>query len=192
MLKKIFDEIEKAHEKVSNVVLQILDHGTLSDDKGEIVDFSRTIVIVISNSESKSKDVFKSEVLDRFDQVVVLKSLEKGDMEKILDTIVGDFRAKVSLKYKFRVAVTQKVKEFLISEVDHEKSYSARTLKRAFIDYVGSKLAGEILAAGTGELCFVVIDIDPAHVIRCRNIKFGEKSDYDVSFGVIKFGTKKN
>lgn len=126
----LFDEIEKAHEKVSNVLLEILDDGMLSDGKGKRVDFSKTIVIVVSNSESNLKDVFKAEVLDRFDQVAVFTFLEKEDMEKILQIMVHDFLFKVSSKNRLiNVQINQKLMKFLVLTVEHEKSHSVRALK---------------------------------------------------------------
>lgn len=143
----LFDEIDKAHKKVRNLLLQILDDGRLTDGKGKTVDFTNTIVILTSNvgsSWNELRGAFKAELLNRFDQIVVFQPLKEEHVEKILEILIDEFRARVANTKKIQVEVSDALKKMLISE-GYDERYGARALKRVFTGLVKNKLAKEIL-----------------------------------------------
>ncbi|KAL6522660.1 hypothetical protein OROHE_016507 [Orobanche hederae] len=174
----LFDEIEKAHEKVLDLLLQILDDGRLSDGKGKPADFTNTIIILTSNVRSNwgSNDVgsklrsgFKAELLNRFDQVVVFKPLEKEHIEKILEIVIDDFCARVAAKKNVQVEVTEKLKERLIMEGWDER-YGARAIKRAVVRLVEDKLAKEFLNGTVAQRHTIIMDVDLSGEVVCRTV----------------------
>ncbi|XP_057800491.1 ATP-dependent Clp protease ATP-binding subunit ClpA homolog CD4B, chloroplastic-like [Salvia miltiorrhiza] len=165
----LFDEIEKAHKKVFNLLLQILDDGRLSDGKGKTVDFRNTIVILTSNvgsSRSEVKDVvgelkahFKAELLNRLDQVVVFKQLEKMEVEEILGNMVDEFCERIAEKKKIEVGVSEGLKEKLMSE-GYNKMYGGRALKRAITRLLEDNLADTMLNGKVKEGDHIFMDVD--------------------------------
>ncbi|XP_057805972.1 chaperone protein ClpC4, chloroplastic-like [Salvia miltiorrhiza] len=155
----LFDEIEKAHQQVLNVLLQILDDGRLTDGKGKTVDFSNTVVILTSNVGSdKLKCAFKPELLNRFDEVVAFKPLHKEHIQKILEILIREFCDRVAANKNIKVTVSKGLKERLVSE-GYDKSYGARALKRAMARLVEDKLAREILNETVTEQDSVIVDV---------------------------------
>ena len=171
----LFDEIEKAHPDVMNILLQVLEEGKLTDGLGRVVDFRNTIIIMTSNvgvdiirkqtkvgftaSESefdyegmknkimeKVKKHFKPEFLNRIDDIIVFKTLTKEDLLKIIDIELADLLKRLE-KRKITLSIPKSVKEFLI-EKGTDLLYGARPLKRAIQKYIEDPLAEEILAAG--------------------------------------------
>ncbi|KAL6522657.1 hypothetical protein OROHE_016504 [Orobanche hederae] len=174
----LFDEIEKAHEKVLDLLLQILDDGRPSDGKGKPADFTNTIIILTSNVRSNwgSNDVgsklrsgFKAELLNRFDQVVVFKPLEKEHIEKILEIVIDDFCARVAAKKNVQVEVTEKLKERLIMEGWDER-YGARAIKRAVARLVEDKFAKEFLNGTVAQCHTIIMDVDLSGEVVCRTV----------------------
>ncbi len=169
----LLDEIEKAHPDVFNILLQVLDDGILTDSLGRKVDFRNTIIIMTSNigardirnmgkgigfaaddstfdyAQMKStiqdalKKVFNPEFLNRIDDVITFRPLEKEDIFKIIDILSEDlFKRIKDLGYDFEI--TKGAKEFL-SEKGFDQKYGARPLRRAIQKYVEDPLAEEIL-----------------------------------------------
>ncbi|KAL6556473.1 hypothetical protein OROGR_005761 [Orobanche gracilis] len=175
----LFDEIEKAHEKVLDLLLQILDDGRLTDGKGKTADFTNTIVILTSNVGSNNFDTndvssnlrgaFKPELLNRFDQVVVFNPLEKEHIEKILEISINEFRARVAAKKNVEVEISKRLKEKLIAE-GYDERYGARAMKRAIASLVGDKLAKEILNGSVAQHQTVIMDVDPTGKVVCQTI----------------------
>ncbi|MBN1522613.1 MAG: ATP-dependent Clp protease ATP-binding subunit [Candidatus Aureabacteria bacterium] len=171
----LFDEVEKAHPDVMNVLLQVLEEGKLTDSLGRVVDFRNTIIIMTSNVgvdiikkqtkvgfnssdaefdyESmrskimeKVKKNFKPEFLNRIDDTIVFKTLNREDLLQIVDIELTDLVKRLSKK-KITLNIPKSVKEFLI-EKGTDLLYGARPLKRAVQKYIEDPLAEEILSAG--------------------------------------------
>ena len=140
----LFDEIEKAHKDVFNILLQILDDGRITDSQGRTVDFKNTIIImtsnlgseyILENVENKDelvmnelKHTFKPEFINRIDEIIIFKKLSKSVLYDILDKIVGEieFRLKDS---NIKIHLTEKAKAYFIDN-GFEEYYGARPLKR--------------------------------------------------------------
>ncbi len=150
----LFDEIEKAHDDVFNVFLQILDDGRLTDNKGKTVDFKNTLIIMTSNigshrlldsegeiTESIQNDVmeemkyrFKPEFLNRVDDIIMFKPLTRDDIKKIIDIFMGELQERLSEK-DIKIEITDRAKDLLTTE-GYDPVYGARPLKR----YIGNTL----------------------------------------------------
>ncbi len=186
----LFDEIEKAHPEVFNILLQILDDGRLTDAKGRIVNFKNTIIIMTSNlgnevikeysigfadnscekearkmrdSEMKEKidkilqDHFKLEFLNRIDEIVIFKSLNKEALAKIVDLELD--KVKQRLKNKdISIKIENRVKKML-AEKGYDTTFGARPLKRIIQSMILDELALEIIEGKIKEGDKVVIDL---------------------------------
>ena len=140
----LFDEIEKAHKDVFNILLQILDDGRITDSQGRTVDFKNTIIIMTSNlgsdyilegHEDSEKMVmeelrrtFKPEFINRIDEIIVFNSLSKDVVHQILDKIISEIEYRLRDK-KLTINVTDKAKEFIINN-SYDEKYGARPIKR--------------------------------------------------------------
>ena len=176
----LFDEIEKAHPDVWNVLLQVLDDGRLTDGKGRTVDFSNTVVIMTSNvgseliqeasrrgdSDEQLKDklmdvlrhTFKPEFLNRIDETVVFHSLGKGEIERIVDIQLKDLRKRLAER-KLQLEVTAEAKA-LLAERGYDPAFGARPLKRTIQRMIENPLAVEVLAGRFVEGDTVVVEPD--------------------------------
>ena len=167
----LFDEIEKAHPDVFNVLLQILDDGRLTDSKGRVVDFKNTVLIMTSNLGAREiqavkdddtqvreaviqvlRDTFKPEFLNRIDDIVVFKQLGKEQISKIIDVQLEKLRVMLAER-GVNIELDQSAKDLLIQE-GYDPVYGARPLKRAIQSLVQNPLAvkllkGEILSGQT-------------------------------------------
>jgi ATP-dependent Clp protease ATP-binding subunit ClpB len=167
----LFDEIEKAHSDVFNVLLQILDDGRLTDSKGRTVDFKNTVLIMTSNlgsreiqaAEGDEKQVreavlqelrlhFKPEFLNRVDDVVIFHQLSQEQIGHIIDVQLERLRAMLAER-NLTLVLEPSAKELLMRE-GYDPSYGARPLKRAIQSYIQNPLAvkllqGEILPGQT-------------------------------------------
>ncbi|MCF6201533.1 MAG: AAA family ATPase, partial [Hydrogenimonas sp.] len=170
----LFDEIEKAHPDVFNVLLQVLDDGRLTDNKGVTVDFRNTIIILTSNiasdkimefrdPEDREKAVkdelkmyFKPEFLNRLDDIIIFNPLDKGAITKIVDILFRSIQSKLEEK-DIEVSLTEAAKE-RIAEAGFDPVYGARPLKRALYELVEDKLAELILQERVKEGDRVVFD----------------------------------
>ncbi len=172
----LFDEIEKAHPDVFNILLQILDDGRLTDGKGRTVDFRNTIIIMTSNvgssliqeatdQEEMERRVmdslrasFKPEFLNRVDDIIIFHSLAKEQLTKIVDIQIGYLAQRLKENH-FELEVTQKAKEWL-ADVGYDPNYGARPLKRAIQRYVEDPLALQILEGVFKEGDKIIVDLD--------------------------------
>jgi len=172
----LFDEIEKAHPDVFNILLQILDDGRLTDGKGRTVDFRNTIIIMTSNIgtdliqeikdpeeiEHKMMDSlrvhFKPEFLNRIDDMIVFHSLSKEHLERIVDIQLSYLKNRLK-EHNYEIALTKKAKTW-IADVGHDPTYGARPLKRAIQRYVENPLALKILEGTFKEGDNILVDID--------------------------------
>ena len=168
----LFDEIEKAHKDVFNILLQILDDGRITDSQGRTVDFKNTIIImtsnlgseyILENVENKEelvmnelKHTFKPEFINRIDEIIIFKSLDKKVVYEILDKIIGDIERRLDDK-KITLKLTIKAKDFIINN-SYDEKYGARPIKRFVSRNLETLLANEIIN---------------------DNIKFGEEVNID-------------
>ena len=168
----LFDEIEKAHPDVSNMLLQILEEGKLTDSQGRSVDFRNTIILLTSNvgaeSAKKSKSIgfnnsddevdyekmkelimdeakkaFRPEFLNRLDDVIVFHALDKEALMKILDLEIGKVVERLEKK-DINLVLDEKARDFLV-EKGHDPEYGARPMRRAVERFMEDPLAEEIL-----------------------------------------------
>ena len=178
----LFDEIEKAHPDVFNILLQILDDGRLTDGKGRTVDFRNTIIIMTSNVGSalimEAKDAvemearvmealraqFRPEFLNRIDDIIIFHALTKEHLAKIVDIQVR-YLAERLREQNYDIEITQRAREWL-AQVGYDPNFGARPLKRAIQRYIEDPLALEILEGNFKEGDKIIVDLDENnHVI---------------------------
>jgi len=157
----LFDEIEKAHYEVFNVLLQILDDGRLTDGKGRTVDFRNTVIIMTSNlgAELWQQDIdrisreeisrvlkqhFRPEFINRIDEIVVFHKLDKSMLEKIVDIQLERVNQLIAEK-GYKLEITPEAVAY-IAEIGYDPEYGARPLKRAIQRELQDPLAIKILA----------------------------------------------
>jgi len=140
----LFDEIEKAHHDVFNVLLQILDEGRLTDSQGRTVDFKNTVLIMTSNAQDL-KATFRPEFLNRVDEMVTFQPLKREDMAAIVDLQLDRLR-KLLVEKRLALELADGAREFL-AERGYDPDYGARPLKRAVQKYLQDPLAMKILSA---------------------------------------------
>ena len=155
----LFDEIEKAHKDVFNILLQILDDGRITDSQGRTVDFKNTIIIMTSNLGSEYildnlenanelvmnelRQTFKPEFINRIDEIIVFKSLDKEVIYKILDKIIKDIEKRLNDK-QLKIVLTDKAKNYIV-ENSYDSRYGARPIKRFVTKTVENLIANEII-----------------------------------------------
>jgi ATP-dependent Clp protease ATP-binding subunit ClpB len=178
----LFDEIEKAHPDVFNILLQILDDGRLTDGKGRTVDFKNTVIIMTSNigsdfiqeirdyktMEQRVNDAlrlsFKPEFLNRVDDKIIFHPLDRSHLVKIVDIQLLQLQERLS-ENKLGLEVTDKAKTW-IAEAGYDPSFGARPLKRAIQRYIEDPLAMKLLEGTFKEGEKIVVDIDEnGHVV---------------------------
>ncbi|WP_270914143.1 ATP-dependent chaperone ClpB [Allofournierella sp. CML151] len=177
----LFDEVEKAHPDVFNILLQVLDDGHITDSQGRVVDFKNTIIILTSNlgsqyilegigpdgqiSEDARKAVdgllksqFRPEFLNRLDEIVFYKPLTKAEIGGIVELQLDDLRKRLADK-QLKLAVTDAAKDFIIDQ-GYDPIYGARPLKRFIQSRVETLIAKEIIAGvhNTGDTLTVDVE----------------------------------
>jgi ATP-dependent Clp protease ATP-binding subunit ClpB len=172
----LFDEIEKAHPDVFNILLQILDDGRMTDGQGRTVDFKNTILIMTSNlgsqlimelGEKRRQEMeeqidqilhrqFKPEFLNRVDEIIIFHSLSQQDLARIVDIQIELLIERLA-EQKFQVELTDSAKQFLV-RAGYDPAYGARPLKRAIQRYVQNGLAMKILEGAFNEGDRIIID----------------------------------
>ncbi|MBY0513339.1 MAG: ATP-dependent chaperone ClpB [Gemmataceae bacterium] len=180
----LFDEIEKAHHDVFNVLLQLLDDGRLTDGQGRTVDFKNTIVIMTSNVGSqrilqykgthigevyeRMKDAvtdelrkgFRPEFLNRVDEIIVFHALTEAELTKIVEIQLGRLRDRLAER-KITVTLTDAAKKQVVA-LGYEPSYGARPLKRTLQKEVETPLARMLLTGEVRDGSAVTVDYDPS------------------------------
>ncbi len=170
----LFDEIEKAHKDVFNILLQILDDGRITDSQGRTVDFKNTIIIMTSNLGSEYildnlenseklvmdelKNTFKPEFLNRIDEIIIFKSLKKEIIYKIVDKIINDINKRLSDK-KIEISLTNSAKDFIINN-SYDEKYGARPIKRFISRNVETLIAKKIINDEIKYNSNIIIDVD--------------------------------
>lgn len=170
----LFDEIEKAHPDVFNILLQVLDDGHITDSQGRKVDFKNTIIIMTSNAGAQSiiepkklgfgakedekqdhermkasvmeevKRIFKPEFLNRIDETIVFRALNKDDMKKIIGIMVRDLQKRCKEQLQIDLVVREAAKEFIVEKA-YDRKYGARPLRRKLQDEVEERLADALI-----------------------------------------------
>jgi ATP-dependent Clp protease ATP-binding subunit ClpB len=180
----LFDEIEKAHHDVFNVLLQILDDGRLTDGQGRTVDFKNTIVIMTSNIGShrilaykgafegdnfermketvldELRQHFRPEFLNRVDEIVVFHALSEEHLRQIVDIQLAHLRRRLADRH-IRLELSDAAKDFLV-RIGYDPNYGARPLKRALQKEIETNLSRRIIAGQVRDGQTVHVDYDPA------------------------------
>ena len=165
----LFDEVEKAHPEVLNLLLQILDDGRCTDSNGRTVDFKNTIIImtsnigsseILSNNSSKVMDeirnVFKPEFINRIDEIIVFNTLSKENIYKILNKIIGEIEERLK-NINVKLYLSEKAKEELV-ERGYDITFGARPLKRTVSREIETLLSHAILEEKVKPNTKVLID----------------------------------
>ena len=175
----LFDEVEKAHPDVLNVLLQVLDDGRITDGQGRTVDFKNAILILTSNLGSdvilegidrdgcvtdSARDVvmqllkqsFRPEFINRLDEIVFYRPLTNDDLKQIVDLLIADLNKRLAAR-QLKVSVTDAAKEFIVNE-GSDPLYGARPLKRYLQSKVETLLARKIIASDISPDTTLVID----------------------------------
>ena len=176
----LFDEVEKAHPDVFNVLLQVLDDGRITDSQGRTVDFKNTILIMTSNIgsaylldgidengeiEEQSEELvmnqlrghFRPEFLNRLDEIIMFKPLTKKDVTKIIDLLVKDVNKRL-VEREVEIELTEAAKAYVVEE-GYEPMYGARPLKRYLQKHVETLAAKMILGGNVGRCDVILIDV---------------------------------
>ncbi len=188
----LFDEVEKAHPDVFNILLQVLDDGRITDSQGRTVDFKNTIIILTSNlgssyildgitpdgeisEEAKNqvnmllKNSFRPEFLNRLDEIVFYKPLTRENIGNIIDLLMNDLKKRLEAK-QIELSMTDAAKQYIIDNA-YDPIYGARPLKRFLQSHVETMLGRKIISGEIGvsdeneEMCKVVIDAENGELV---------------------------
>ena len=172
----LFDEIEKAHPDVLNLLLQILDDGRLTDSNGRLVDFKNTIIIMTSNIGSEHilngeddkvynelHNYFKPEFINRIDEVIVFKKLTKDVLYEILDKIILDIEKRLS-DINIKINLSDSAKTYLIDN-GYDEFYGARPLKRLVNKELETKLAKLMINNDIKEDMAICVDVESDELV---------------------------
>ena len=171
----LFDEIEKAHPDVFNILLQVLDDGHITDSQGRKVDFKNTIIIMTSNAGAQSiiepkklgfgvhedekqdhermknnvmeevKRLFKPEFLNRIDETIVFRALNKDDMKQIATLMASELQKRCREQLQIELVIRDAAKAYIVEKA-YDRKYGARPLRRKIQDEIEDRLAEEIIA----------------------------------------------
>ena len=171
----LFDEIEKAHPDVFNILLQVLDDGRITDSQGRVIDFKNTIIIMTSNLGSEMildndknenideivlnilKTKFRPELINRIDEIVIFNSLSEEVIYEVLDRIIETTNEHLKSS-KIEISLTDKAKKYIISK-SYSKEFGARPIKRFITKNIETLLAEELLEGKINEGNRLIIDV---------------------------------
>jgi ATP-dependent Clp protease ATP-binding subunit ClpB len=178
----LFDEIEKAHRDVFNVLLQVLDDGRLTDGQGRTVNFKNTVIVMTSNIGSSEiqkltgkeapeweveaavknllRDHFRPEFLNRIDETILFHSLSRGQLDKIVDVQLENLRKRLAGR-NLKLVLSDSARQ-LLGEEGYDPTYGARPLKRVIQQRIENPLAGHILGGEFGEGDTIHVDVNVA------------------------------
>jgi ATP-dependent Clp protease ATP-binding subunit ClpB len=166
----LFDEIEKAHHDVFNVLLQVLDDGRLTDGHGRTVDFRNTVIIMTSNADpARLRDVFRPEFLNRVDDTIVFRSLGKPELAQVVLIQVERFKRLLATR-EIELELSQAAVD-LVAERGYDPTFGARPLKRAIQRSLQDPLAMKILAGEVGPGDKVRADVEGDEIAFTRTGK---------------------
>ena len=165
----LFDEIEKAHPDVFNTLLQVLDDGRLTDNKGRLVNFKNTIIIMTSNaSREMLRKTFRPEFLNRIDDIITFQPLTQEQIAEVVELQMK--RVKKMLEPQgFELLWTPAAIQYL-AKVGYDPEFGARPVKRAIQDYVQNDLSKKILAEEVSREKPITIDYSEANGIEFKNL----------------------
>jgi ATP-dependent Clp protease ATP-binding subunit ClpC len=185
----LFDEIEKAHPDVFNILLQVLDDGRITDSHGRTVDFKNTVIIMTSNAGARTmtstsrlgftntedskktysdmkknvmgeiKKIFKPEFLNRIDDVIVFHTLEKAEIRQIAQLMLDEIRDRAKANMGIKLKVTDEALD-KITETGYDIVYGARPLRRAIQNKIEDLLAENLLSGEIAAGDSVTVDYD--------------------------------
>ena len=169
----LFDEIEKAHPDIFNILLQILDDGRITDSTGKLVDFKNTIIIMTSNLGSEYildnkedsnklvmetlKHTFRPEFINRIDEIIIFKSLGKDVVYNILDKVIRETEMRLK-NINLKIELTDSAKEFII-ENSYEEAFGARPIKRYVTHNIETLIADKIVRDELKPNSKIIIDL---------------------------------
>jgi ATP-dependent Clp protease ATP-binding subunit ClpC len=197
----LFDEIEKAHHDIFNMLLQIMEEGRLTDSYGRNVDFRNTLIIMTSNvgaqilknqstlgfqstssdkTYEKMKDMlvkevehhFRPEFLNRVDEIIVFKQLDRNDLKKVIEIELAGVKERLQQRNIF-MEVTEEAKELLITE-GYNPDFGARPLRRTIERRIEDPLSEEILKGAFGEACELLVEVRDGHIFFLPKVKAEE------------------
>jgi len=181
----LFDEIEKAHPDVFNMLLQVLEDGRLTDSHGKVVNFENTVIIMTSNAgtnmksngigfsnegynalESKVrsvlKETFRPEFLNRVDEIIVFTELSKDELKKIIDLMLMEVEEDVKAN-NMTITVSDEAKEFIL-EKGYDVKYGARPLRRTIQKYIEDQLAEAFIRGAFKEGSKICVDVEQGEI----------------------------
>ena len=169
----LFDEIEKAHKDVFNILLQILDDGRITDSQGRCIDFKNTIIIMTSNLGSEYildknintnelvnmelKKTFKPEFLNRIDETVIFNPLDRSNIYDIIDNIILDIEDRLKDKL-LKLKLSDDTKKYIIDNA-YDETFGARPIKRFIAKNIESLIANNILEDKILYNSTIIIDV---------------------------------
>ena len=187
----LFDEIEKAHPDVMNILLQILDEGRLTNSQGRVINFKNTVIIMTSNIGARqitekniigfdnrsdfdyntiksnvlaeTKKIFKPEFLNRIDEIIVFHKLNQEDINKITDIMLNKVIERIK-KQNIELEITDKVRK-MIAQIGTDNKYGARPLRRTIQNLVEDKIADKILLEDLNGNGKIVLDVFEGEVV---------------------------
>jgi len=175
----LFDEIEKAHRDVFNILLQILDDGRITDSQGRTVDFKNTIIIMTSNlgseyildNEVNANELvlnelhktFRPEFINRIDEIIVFKSLTKDVIYEILDKIINDIEKRL-IDTNIKITLTDNAKNYIVDN-SYDQNYGARPIKRYVTKTIENILANAIISNQIAYGENIIFDVENDHLI---------------------------
>ena len=172
----LFDEIEKAHPEVLNLLLQILDEGRLTDSNGRLVDFKNTIIIMTSNLGSENilegkkeqvlteiRNYFRPEFINRIDEVIIFNCLDQDAITKILDKIIEEIEKRIK-HTGIKIELTNKLSKYLI-ETGYNNAYGARPLKRLVTTSIETLLAKELIKSDIKQNSKIIFDYKNEQIV---------------------------
>ena len=195
----LFDEIEKAHPDVFNVLLQVLDDGRITDSQGRKVDFKNTIIIMTSNAGAQSiiepkklgfgakedekqnharmKDgvmeevrrIFKPEFLNRIDETVVFRELNQTDLKKISSILLNELKTRCAEQLSIELKVSDSAKNWIVEKA-YDRKYGARPLKRKIQETIEDPLAEMIVSGKVKENDKVSVSVKKKELVIERTI----------------------
>ena len=179
----LFDEIEKAHKDVFNILLQILDDGRITDSQGRTVDFKNTIIIMTSNLGSEYildnkenseelvmdelKHTFRPEFINRIDEIIIFKALSKEIVYDILDKIIKEIEVRLEDK-KISIELTEKAKKFIIDN-SYNPDFGARPIKRYVSRNLETLIANNIIMDKIKFNSKIIVDVENDNLIIKEN-----------------------
>lgn len=174
----LFDEIEKAHKDIFNILLQILDDGRITDSQGRTVDFKNTIIIMTSNLGSEyilNKDMgadklvmeelrrsFKPEFINRIDEIIIFNSLNKGVLYDILKNMIVNIENRLKDK-NIKIKITDKALQYIVN-TSYDEAYGARPMKRYVSKTIESMIANDIIMDKIEVNSTIIIDLVDNHL----------------------------